>query len=140
MQVRKTRTARRPKFSLEMQTFIPTEYQECRTFWQYIERSRLSDDWVKHANERQKDEAWFIRALFAIGFKKGLPDYQYIVSNGTYHTLWIEMKRKDQRSEKKRPEQDAWIEKLLSRGHYATYAYGCDDAIKIYTDYTQNKL
>lgn len=140
MRARKTRIGKRPTFNLEMQSFIPTEYQECKTFWQYIVKHKFSDDWVKHANERQKDESWFIRALFAIGFKKGLPDYQYIVSNGTYHTLWIEMKRKDQRLEKKRPEQDAWIDKLIHRGHYATYAYGCDDAIKIYTDYMQNKL
>lgn len=118
----------------------PTEYQECKAFWQYAVAMKFNDDLVKHANERMGDPNWFVRALYAIGFRKGLPDYQYIVSNGKYHTLWLEFKRADQREEKKNAEQDEWIERLMKRGHYASYAYGLLDAIKIYTDYINNRL
>ena len=138
--VRKRRIGRRPILNLEMTQFIPSEYEECKAFWQYLVRLRLDDDWTKHANERKGDDVWFIKALYAIGFRKGLPDYQNIVPNEKYHSLWIEMKRVDQRDVKKKPEQDEWIERLLKRGHYATYAYGCDDAIRIYKDYVNNKL
>src|SRR5271165_4979738 len=114
--LRKRRIGRMPILDLKMQTIIPSEYQECKVFWQYAERLRFSDDLVKNANERMGDTSWFIKALFAIGFRKGLPDYHYIVANQKYHGLWMEMKRKDQSDEKKKPEQDKWIERLLKRG------------------------
>jgi len=101
---------------------------------------KFDDDLVKHANERVGDPMWFIKALYAVGFRKGLPDYQYIVPNEKYHSLWLEFKRADQRDKKKATEQDEWIERLMKRGHYAAYAYGLVDAIKIYTDYINNRL
>jgi len=58
----------------------PTEYEECKTFWEYVSIKRLDDYIIKHANERQ-DKPWFIKALFAIRFKQGIPDYQFIKSN-----------------------------------------------------------
>jgi hypothetical protein len=72
--------------------------------------------------------------------RKGLPDYQYPLKNATYASLWLEMKRIDQREKEKKPEQDAWLEKLRKAGHYATYAYGCEDAIRIYNDYINDRL
>jgi hypothetical protein len=119
---------------------VPSEYEECKAFWQYANSLKFSDDLVKHANERIGDPTWFIRALYAIGFRKGLLDYQYIVPNEKYHSLWIEFKRIDQRDKKKKPEQDEWIDRLMKRGHYASYAYGFLDAVKIYTDYVNNRL
>lgn len=86
------------------------------------------------------DTHWFIKALYAIGFRKGLLDYHYIVANQKYHGLWLEFKRIDELGKKTKPEQDAWIERLRKRGHYASYAYGCEHAIKIYTDYVNNRL
>jgi hypothetical protein len=134
------RRSKRPILNLKTQTFIPSEYQECKAFWQYACLMGFNDDLIKHANERIGDTPWFIRALFSIGFRKGLLDYQYISANNKYIGLWLEFKRKDQRNEKKMPEQEAWIARLLKKGHYASYAYGCDDAIKIYTDYINNRL
>lgn len=138
--LRKRRIGRRPILDLKAQTLIPSEYQECKAFWQYAVAMRFNDDLVKNANERKDNDPWFIKALFAIGFRKGLLDYHYIVPNGKYHGLWIEMKRKDELGKKTKPEQDEWIERLQKRGHYASYAYGCDHAIKIYTDYVNNRL
>lgn len=137
---RTTRRSRRPILNLKTQTLVLTEYQECKAFWQYACLMGFNDDLIKNANERLGDTNWFIRALYAIGFRKGLLDYQYIVSNDKYHSLWIEFKRRDHTEKKNKREQDEWIERLLKRGHYAAYAHGCDEAIKIYTDYVNNRL
>lgn len=138
--LRKIRIGKRIIAGLNNSILIPSEYQECKAFWQYASKVGFSDDLIKHANERMGDSRWFIRALYAIGFRKGLLDYQFIKANGKYHTLWIEMKRKDQKPKDSKPEQNAWIARLLNRGHYASYAYGCDDAIRIFNDYINNKL
>lgn len=118
---------------------VPTEYHECKAFWQYACKAGFSDDLVKNVNEH-KSEGWFARALCAIGLRKGLPDYHYIVPNDKYAGLWIEMKRTTELGKKHRPEQDEWIARLKKRGHYAGYAYGADDAIRIYTDYVNNRI
>ena len=138
--LRKRRISKRPILNQKTQTLIPSEYQECKAFWQFATIKGFNDDLIKNANERMGDAYWFIKALIAIGFRPGLLDYHYIVANQKYHGLWLEFKRVDQRLEKKKPEQDQWIERLLKRGHYASYAYGCDDAIRIYTDYINNRL
>jgi len=137
---RQRRIGKRPILNQKTQTLVPSEYQECKAFWQYACLKGFDDDLIKNANERMGDTHWFIKALYAIGFRKGLLDYHYIVANDKYHGLWLEFKRIDQRDEKKKPEQDGWIARLLKRGHYATYVYGCDHAIKIYTDYVNNRI
>lgn len=131
---------KRPRLDSTTQQLIPSEYQECKSFWQYAIAKGFDGDLIKNANERKGGESWFIQILYAIGFRKGLLDYHYIVANEKYHGLWIEMKRIDQRDKKKSQEQNEWIEKLLKRGHYASYAYGVDEAIKIYMDYVNNRL
>ena len=50
------------------------------------------------------------------------------------------MKTKDQRDQPKRENQDEWIAKLRKIGHYATYAYGCQDAINITLRYLNNEI
>ena len=137
---RKRRLGRRPILDLTLQILIPSEYQECKAFWGYAQRVPLLKKYlIKHANERI-GHSWFTKALIAIGMRPGLTDYQWPLRNNKYVGLWLEMKRIDQRDEPKKPEQDEWIANLLEIGHYATYAYGCEHAIKIYTDYVNNRL
>ena len=131
---------KRPILKLKTQEIIPSEYQETKTFWQWVMVMGFSDDVIKHCNERMGDSAWFIKALYAVGLYKGLLDYQYIVANEKYHGLWLEFKKKDQINKKKPPEQDALIERLLRNGYYATYVYGCDDAINTFNNYINNKI
>lgn len=137
---RKRRIGRRPILDLKMQVLIPSEYQECKAFWQYAQMIPLLKKFLaKHANERI-GHSWFTKALIAIGMRPGLLDYQWPVRNNKYIGLWIEMKRIDQRDKAKDADQDEWIANLLEIGHYATYAYGCDHAIQIYNDYINNRL
>src|SRR6267154_1620491 len=140
MIARKRRIGKRQILDPKTQKLIASEYQECKAFWQYAIEAGFHDDLVKNANERKENDSWFINALFAIGFRKGLPDYHYICANQTYHGLWIEMKRMDERGKKTKSEQDEWIARLLKKGHYASYAYGCEDAIRIYKDYVNNRI
>lgn len=138
--LRKRRIGKRPILKLETQTLIPTEYQECKAFWGYAQRVPLLRKYlIKHANERI-GHSWFTRALINIGMRPGLTDYQWPIKNQKYFGLWLEVKRIDQRSVKKDEDQEMWIANLREIGHYAAYAYGCDDAIKIYTDYVNNRL
>lgn len=50
------------------------------------------------------------------------------------------MKRSDGQEKDKMKEQDEWIARLNSNGHYACYAYGWVHAVEILTAYLNNKL
>jgi len=119
---------------------IPTEYQECKTFYQYTQTVlRLGKTIVKHVNEGAR-VAWWGKALCAIGLTRGVCDYQYFVPNKKYHGLWIEMKRVNERDRKRRPEQDEFIATLRAHGHYACYVYGAGEAIRILEEYMADRL
>lgn len=119
---------------------IPSEYQECKAFWDYCQKVlKLGYTLIHHANESQRPPKQ-ANSLKSIGMTPGVCDYQYIISNKKYKGLWIEMKKQGYQNRKKRPEQDAFIDSLNSHGYYATYAYGCDDAIRIYNDYVNDRL
>lgn len=140
MMMRKKRIGRRPLLQLKPQQLIPSEYQECKAFWQWAQlHPHFKRLLIKQANERNGD-SWFTKALLAIGLRPGLPDYQYPARNEKYIGLWIEIKRIDQRDKKKRENQEEWLEKLRAEGHHATYAFGASDAIKICMDYVNNRV
>jgi len=90
-------------------------------------------------NEGMRD-AWYTKSLISIGLTPGVLDYVFLVPNEKWHGLVIDMKRINERGRKKRENQEAFIEKCLENGYYATYAYGFDDAIRIYRDYVENRL
>jgi VRR-NUC domain len=114
-----------------------SEYQECRAFWKWAQfHPQISQYLIKHCNENM-NKSWFNQALFAIGMRPGLPDYQYPVPNNKWLGLWIEMKKK---GGKVKDNQYEWIEQLRKINHYATFAYGAEDAIKITLDYVKNKV
>jgi len=140
MQPWKRRTSKRPIIDHSTQKLVLSEFKESQLFWEYCQKVlRLGMDIYHIPNEGQRTQ-WYGKALISIGLTPGACDYHYVVANEKYHGLWLEIKTVDERDKTKRPEQDAFIANLLKRGHYATYAYGCDDAIKIYTDYVNNKL
>lgn len=130
---------KRPRLKLKVQEApSASEYQECKAFWQWAQlQPVLCDYLIKIANENQS-QPWFLRALYLIGMRPGLPDYFLPIANQQWNGLWIEMKKKDKKKHKKNEKQEIWIEKLLKIDHYATYAYGCDDAIRICTHYLVN--
>lgn len=126
-------------FKLKMTPF-PTEYQECRAFWDYCQIVlKLGKRVFHHVNEGKRTYA-HTQALKNIGLTPGLLDYQFLIENDKYKGLWIEMKRKDGINKKKNKEQDEFIALLLDSGYYACYSYGYEHAIRIYKDYVNNRL
>jgi hypothetical protein len=137
--MRRSRT-RRPLLKLSTQTLIVSEYEECKTFMDWVNLNpALAQFMIKNTNEGQYTP-WFVKALIRIGMRPGLPDYHLPLKNDRFMGLWIEMKRKDEQDKKKKAEQDAWIARLNKIGHYATYAYGADEAIRITNQYLNNKI
>lgn len=119
---------------------VASEYQECRAFWQWAQcYPQIREYLVKHVNEGKRTPLQGFQ-LQAIGMRKGFPDYQLALPRGHYHGLFIEMKTKKSRDYAEKPEQVEWITKLRAAGYYATFAYGCDEAIKVTQDYLANRL
>jgi len=137
---RKRRIGAFPRFKLEAQEIVPTEYEECKAFWQYCQKVLKLGKSVHHIPNEGMRESWFAKALIRIGLVPGTLDYFFQRSNNKWHGLYIDMKRKNQRDKKKNLDQESFIENALKDGYYAAYAYGCDDAIKIYTDYVNNRI
>lgn len=131
---------RRTTFNLKMQELILSEYDESKAFYQYTQKILRLGKAIYHIPNEGIRENWYTKVLKAIGLTPGVCDFHYIPRNEKYLGLWIEMKRRDGRTKIKDMQQEEFIEMLLKNGHYATYAYGFDDAIKIYTDYVNNRL
>jgi hypothetical protein len=138
--LRKKRLGRRPILKLETQEIIPSEYEESKAFWSYCQLKLKLGKSIHHIPNEGMRESWFTKALIRIGLLPGTLDYFIQRSNSKWHGLYIDMKRRDQKNGKKDIDQEAFIENALKDGYYATYAYGCDDAIKIYTDFINNKI
>lgn len=139
--LRKKRGGRRPILNLQSQTLIPSEYQECKTYWEYAKTHPILKKYlVKIPNERIDKEGWFTKALIAIGMRPGIQDYQLPCRNDKYIGLWLEVKRRDEKGKKLRVEQQHWHDTWREVGHYTAVAYGCDEAIKITLDYLANQI
>lgn len=119
---------------------IPSEYDECLTFYQWTQwHPRLKGNVIKIVNEGKRSVVQGAR-LKAIGLSKGEPDYIIPVPNRKYHSLWLEVKTVDERLKKQKKEQIEKINRLLKLGHYATFAFGASQCIQITTDYLNNML
>lgn len=119
---------------------IPTEYQECKAFWEYASYTPEVGKYLIKLTNEGKREAWYGRSLLNIGMRPGIPDYFYAMPNEKYHGLWLEMKKSDGANKRKDPKQDQWIESLNANKYFACYAYGSRHAIQIMVAYTSNKL
>ena len=140
MIARKKRIGRRPTLKLATQELIPSEYEECKAFWQHCQVVLKLGRSAHHIPNEGIRDSWFLKALIKIGLVPGVLDFFIQRQNINWHGLYIDMKRKDLKGKKTDPDQDAFIENALKDGYYASYAYGCDEAIKIYTDYIHNKI
>lgn len=120
---------------------VPSEYQECLLLYQWSQLNpKIGEYLIKNVNEGKRTISSGYN-LKRIGLRPGLPDYQLIISNHKYHCLWIEMKRRNaNQHSRKNTNQDDWIKRLNAIHHYATYAYGFDDAVRIINDYLSNRL
>lgn len=118
---------------------IPNELDECRAYWQWAQKIPVLRDYLYKILNEGKRSPIFGRHSQMIGWRKGLPDYHYPVSNGKFHGFWLEMKRRDNKG-KIHEDQRLWIEKLLKIDQYATVAYGWEDAVEKTLRYINNQI
>ena len=119
---------------------IPTEWQECKAFWDWAQFVPILRDYlIKIANEGKRSVCYGY-SVKAIGCRAGIPDYFLPICNDSWMGLWIEMKRRDQVNMALRDNQHEWQKKLLGIQHYATFAYGFDQAVSVTEDYLANRI
>lgn len=121
--------------SLNIWKNLPTEYQECKTFWAWLETYPPTKGFAYHINNEGKRSHGLAHLLYLIGLRKGVSDYCLAVPRGTYGALYIEMKRRDKTKSKITTEQSEWIKKMLAIGNQAHVAYGADEAIEFVLQY-----
>lgn len=123
-----------------MTTRKTSEYKECLAFYKWAQYTPVLREYlIKIVNEgaRSPQSGYFLKL---IGMRPGIPDYFLPLANETWNGLWLEMKLPNAMDEKKRNNQNEWIEKLKKIGHYASYAYGWQEAVEITTQYLANKI
>jgi hypothetical protein len=119
---------------------IPTEYQECRWFYDWAQTHPLVKEYlIHHANEGKRTSVYG-RLLKLIGLRPGIPDYQLPIPVGKHHGLWLEMKRRNAQKHKKKLEQENWAYRLKKINHIVDYAYGWEDAMNKTLKYLNNEL
>jgi hypothetical protein len=120
---------------------IADEYQESLAFYEYTQLIPAIKDYMVHfANEGRRSIGYAKRLKRIGGLPRGFPDFIMFLPNNRFHSLFIEMKTRDERGKKQRKEQIMWIDRLNKAGHYATMTYGCDHAIQVTEAYLTNKL
>ena len=90
---------------------------------------------VPNGGARNKTEAARFKAE---GVKAGVPDICLPVPRGTYHGLFIELKRLD--GGRVSPEQRAWLDDLLGQGYFAVVCFGWERASEIIQEYLNGTL
>ena len=78
---------------------------------------------IPNGGVRSKAEAGRFKAM---GVKPGVPDLFLPVARGTYHGLWIELKRAD--GGKTQAAQRGWIDALKAQGYMAGVCHGWVEA------------
>jgi hypothetical protein len=110
----------------------PTESEEQQTLFSWVEMQagrypelRLLYH-IPNGGRRSKAEAGRFKAE---GVKPGVPDLCLPVSRGTYHGLYIELKRL--RGGKVGDAQTAWSDALTKQGYYTAVCRGWIEASKV---------
>jgi hypothetical protein len=118
----------------------PTEYQECKTFFIWLEMNFKTKGLAYHIPNESKRSYGLARLLQAIGLRKGVSDYCLPLKVGNYGSLYIEMKRSNKNLSKVSKDQLEWVEKMNKSGQKAVITYGAAEAIDIVEKYLNGTL
>lgn len=117
------------------QSWQPTEEQEQKAVFEWVElmQKQFPDlallFHIPNGGFRSKSEAVRFKRT---GVKSGVPDLFLPVPRGSYHGLWIEMKRR--KGGRLSDEQKEWLEALTAQGYRAVMCQGAEAACdEIYT-------
>ncbi len=109
---------------------VPTEAQEQEALFRWADFAVGKYPEVKflyHIPNEGKRSVYNGAAMRRQGLKSGVPDLCLPVSNGKYHALYIELKRK---GEKPSLQQQNWIDWLNMYGNRAVWCQGWETAAK----------
>ena len=87
---------------------------------------------IPNGGSRGKAEAGRFRAM---GVKAGVPDLFLPVARGTWHGLFIEMKRR--KGGRVSPEQEDWMQALVFQGYAAIVCHGMEEAAREIAHYLE---
>lgn len=114
----------------------PTESaeQQCLFRWAAYQSGRFPElallYHVPNGGSRKKAEAGRFRAE---GVKAGVPDLCLPVARGSFHGLYIELKR--QKGSKTSDDQKRWLSELEKQGYFTALCKGWEAAAKVITEY-----
>lgn len=123
-----------------MRYSVPLEEveQACLFRWAGYQMAAMPELGLLHAipngGKRGKAEAARMKAG---GVKAGVPDMCLPVSRGTYHGLYIELKR--QQGGRVSEAQTWWLDKLRDQGYAAFVCYGWEEAAQVLQDYLMGR-
>ena len=109
---------------------IPTEDQEQAKLCTWMTRSGIRFFAIPNGGSRNLAEAVKLKRC---GVQRGVPDLAIPIPSGSYHGLYIELKRVS--GGKVSEYQVDWLKFLREQGYYAEIAYGFEEAKKIVADY-----
>lgn len=118
----------------------PTEAQECKVFFKYINLNPILKKYMYHV-----PNGGFRNRLEALDFKRqglkaGVSDYHLPYPCHNYLGLWLEMKRKKKDLSRLGKEQKQWLMDMKELGYAVAIAYGADQAIEIVDKYLDGTL
>lgn len=108
---------------------VPTEHQEQRTFFEWLEVVKptgwLNCFAIPNGANKSRASAGKFKAE---GLRSGVPDVFYSYPSGGYHGLYIEMKRVE--GGRVEENQKKWIERLRRSGYAVVVCKGSGQAIE----------
>ena len=117
---------------------VPTESQEQQALFEWAERlyKRYPELAVMYhiPNEGKRSKATGAR-LLKEGMKPGVPDIHLPVARGGFHSLYIELKRRNGSSTT--DAQNTWLQMLGKYGNKAVRCYGWEEAAKVIVEYLE---
>lgn len=122
-----------------MKPAIPTEAQEQTTLFQWA--ALMTHRWpelrllhhIPNGGSRNAIEAVRLKAQ---GVKPGVPDIFLPCARGSWHGLYIEMKRR--KGGKVSDEQKEMIRLLIEQGYKAVVCYGWEEAKNVIVEYMKD--
>ena len=119
------------------ENYVPSESEEQIVVFQWAAIAAFGDprlNLIYHVpNGGQRNKATAVR-MMKEGVKPGVPDICLPVAAQGYHSLYIEMKKRDH-SNGPSKDQKRWIRDLEREGNKAIVCYGSDEAIEAIQEY-----
>lgn len=94
--------------------------------------------WLFHVPNGGERPGAVAKKLSHLGVKSGVSDLVLPLARGGYHGLFIELKR--QKGGKLSDSQREFLDDMIAAGYMAAVARGSEEAIRIITDYLEERL